>query len=231
LPYLAVAAFPALAARLPRPGRWMLTLRRILALLLAATALWLLSVLAGEAGLAAAGLVLAALAAAALILHFGRPAAPRRAGVAASLLVAFALPWLLPVPAPTGVAEAAGWRRFDPAAIDRLVRQGRVVFVDVTADWCLNCKLNERLVLDHGGVASRLARADVVAMRADWTRPDPAIAGFLRRYGRYGIPFYAVYGPGAPEGRPLGEILTEGTVLSAVEAAAAPGAAGAKEGG
>jgi len=101
-------------------------------------------------------------------------AVPRGVGpaVAVALLAAFALPAALPVPVASVAETGALWQKFDPAAIERLVRDGKAVFVDVTADWCLNCKLNERLVLGSDAVARRLAQPEIVAMRADWTRPD-----------------------------------------------------------
>jgi suppressor for copper-sensitivity B len=100
------------------------------------------------------------------------------------------------------------------------------VFVDVTATWCLTCQVNKAVVIGRGAVAARLAAPAVVAMRADWTRPDPQIAAYLASFGRYGIPFNAVYGPGAPEGIALPEILTEDAVLQALaRAEAAPGSA------
>jgi suppressor for copper-sensitivity B len=117
------------------------------------------------------------------------------------------------------VAEAGPWRPFEPAAIADEVRLGRVVVVDVTADWCLTCKVNKQAVLDRGPVRDRLARPDVTAMLADWTRPDPAIARYLARYGRYGIPFTAVYGPATPEGQVLPELLTDSAVLDAIRKA------------
>ena len=100
-----------------------------------------------------------------------------------------------------------------------------VVFVDVTAEWCVTCKANKALVIDRGEVARRLkagesgAPGGVVAMRADWTRPNPVITAYLRRFGRFGIPFNVVYGPGAPAGLPLPELLTEPAVLAGFEAA------------
>ena len=100
------------------------------------------------------------------------------------------------------------------------MHDGKIVFVDVTADWCLNCKVNERLVLQSDEVLHRLSAANVVAMRADWTRPDGIIADFLRGFGRYGIPFYVVYGPATPDGQPLSELLTPGEVLGALGRAA-----------
>ncbi|MHC8510387.1 MAG: protein-disulfide reductase DsbD family protein [Rhodospirillales bacterium] len=108
------------------------------------------------------------------------------------------------------------WAAFDPAAITRAAAEGRVVFVDVTADWCVTCKANKALVLDRGAAAAALAAADVTPMQADWTRPDPAIADYLASFRRYGIPFNAVYGPGAPGGEVLPELLTTDAVLNAL---------------
>ncbi len=100
------------------------------------------------------------------------------------------------------------------------------MFVDVTAQWCLTCQANKRLVLDQAAVRESLGAPGIVAMAADWTRPDPIIAAYLKSYGRYGIPFNAVYGPSAPQGIPLSELLTPGDVLSALNRARSPANAG-----
>ena len=226
LPYLVVAAVPALARFLPRPGRWMVGLRKLLGLLLAATALWLVWVLSEQAGPIAAGAVALLALAATVVLALGHRAGGR--GRIVAIVSAVLLFGMLAPPAflvRTGAAAAldAGWARFDPAAIGPAVAKGQVVFVDVTASWCLTCQVNERLVLGQPEVRSSLGARDVVAMRADWTRPDPAIADFLKRYGRYGIPFNVVYGPGAPDGLPLSEVLTTAAVEAAL--AKAKGAA------
>jgi suppressor for copper-sensitivity B len=117
------------------------------------------------------------------------------------------------------VTTAGPWQPFEPAAIADEVRLGRIVVVEVTADWCLTCKVNKQAVLDRAAVRERLARPDVTAMLADWTRPDPTIARYLARHGRYGIPFTAVYGPAAPEGQVLPELLTDSAVLDAIRRA------------
>ena len=226
LPYLAVAAFPGLATHLPRPGAWMLHLRRLLGVGLAATAAWLLTVFAAQRGVEAAVLAGALLLFAMLVLALrvrlpetARVYAP--AAVAVLALGAVALPASLPAPEANPPAlEAKGlWRGFDEAAIPALIAQGRVVFVDVTADWCITCQANKTLVLNRGQVAARLGGAEVIAMRADWTRPDPAIAKYLAKFGRYGIPFNVVYGPAAPKGIPLPELLTSDSVLAALDKA------------
>ena len=94
---------------------------------------------------------------------------------------------------------------------------------DVTAEWCLTCKINKALVLTRGDVGQTLAAGRVIAVRADWTRPDDRISAYLASFGRYGIPFNAVYGPGAPNGTALPELLTSEVVLAAFARAAAPG--------
>lgn len=215
LPYLLVALRPGLIKRLPKPGAWMQNVQRVLGAILLLTAVWLVSVLAASAGwtnaLVVAGLAVALLAA----LAFGRRV-PIVAGGGVIAVTLAAL--LLPAPAPSQAGVDAGWEVFAEDRIAREVADGNVVFVDVTADWCLTCKANKRLVLDRGNAAE--AVAGTVALQADWTRPDDAIAAFLQANDRFGIPFNAVYGPGAPQGVVLPELLTEGAVLDAIARAA-----------
>jgi suppressor for copper-sensitivity B len=223
-PYLAVALFPAIGRLMPRPGYWMLTLRRILGLMLAGTAGWLILVLAQQAGKTAALLTLglALAAAASLALGHFRSGIDRATGRAAALLlVAMLVPASLLSAAPEAAVAEAGWAPFDPARVAREVAEGHVVFVDVTASWCLTCQANERFVLDSATVHGALSGPGIVALRADWTRPDAQIARYLHGFGRYGIPFNAVYGPAEPDGETLPELLTDATVLDALRRAGA----------
>jgi suppressor for copper-sensitivity B len=253
-PYLLIAAAPRLATSLPRPGAWMIKLRRVLSLALVATALWLLLVLAAQSGWIVAGLVFVMLAVAAAALWPLPEAGPRMriaswASVAALGILAvggvLALPSLRPAVAPYApglFTESDGerdtflaarrardadpiWRPFDRDAIEREVAGGRMVFVDVTADWCVTCRVNKAVVLDRGETRKLLAAAGVVAMRADWTRPDPSITAYLKSFGRYGIPFNAVYGPARPKGVALPELLTERAVREAFAQARGEGEA------
>jgi len=222
LPYLAVAAVPDLARALPRPGRWMTVMKRVLSVALAATAAWLLTVLAAQTGSGpalAVAAVFATLVVALMLLRHRGLALPLGALAAAAALAVAGIADR-PAPGPSRTAgtdgvESVAWQPFDRGAIDRLVADGRVVLVDVTADWCLTCKVNKAAVLNRGPVAERLGADDVLAMRADWTNPNPAIAEYLASFGRYGIPFNAVYGPAAPHGIALPELLTEAEVLAA----------------
>lgn len=177
-PYLALAAFPAVASWLPRPGAWMLVLRKILAVAMGATALWLLAVLATESGLLPSG---------------------SRAGTN---------------------EDTIPWQRFDPALLK--TASDKVIFVDVTADWCLTCKVNKAAVLHTAAIATTLSQPGMLALKADWTSPDATITAYLESFGRYGIPFNVVYGPRAPMGIVLPEVLTDSSVMAALKAAAAP---------
>lgn len=228
LPYLAVAAAPGLARAMPRPGAWMLWVKRVLALALGLTALWLVSVIAAQAGVLVAGSVAAALAVLLLALILGAPRLGRGVtlGVAALSLAAAVMISGFADRIGSGTAAPADrsapgvtWVAFDRAALPALVSDGRVVLVDVTADWCITCKVNKRLVLDAEPVAGLLSEGGVLPVRADWTNPDPVISDYLASFGRYGIPFNVVYGPGAPQGLPLPELLTQQAVIEALDLA------------
>jgi suppressor for copper-sensitivity B len=225
-PYIAVAAFPQLVGLVPRPGRWMNGLRMALGLALAGTGIWLLFVLAALSGPRTALATTAALAVVLVLVALKSrrviPAGARRLATSViAALVGLAVLWpaFAGIPAPSAAAAAGRWQSFDPAAIRQLVGDGKTVFVDVTAAWCLTCKVNEAAVLDRGPVAARLFGPQVVAMRGDWTRPDPRLTRYLESFGRYGIPFNAVYGPGRPEGELLPELLTAGAVQQALDQA------------
>jgi len=226
LPYLMVAMVPDLVRFLPRPGRWMLALKGVLALALAGTAVWLLTVLRTTIGTENALAVGALALLAALVLGTRNLAGSRLARaawpVSAVLALAAVLAPLTMTPhSPTAGGQsrvdASGiqWQQFDPGAISTLVAGGKTVFVDVTADWCVTCQWNKKTVVEVGSVADWLSGPDVIAMKADWTRPDPVISDFLAQHGRYGIPFNIVYGPAAPQGIALPELLTANAVKSA----------------
>lgn len=221
LPFIVVAMAPRLVTWLPKPGAWMVRLRQVLGLLLLGTAVWLLLVLWNVAGplMTATVTVLLAtlLAVRAFATHRSQeykwPGVATAGLVAASLVAAF-------LPA-SGVAgshdEADGWRAFDTGALDTLVAQGQTVLVDVTASWCLTCKVNKLTTFENPQVKERLAQPRTIRMRADWSRPDPAIAAYIQRFGRFGIPMDVVYGPGNSDGQPLPEVLTPNIVLRALD--------------
>jgi thiol:disulfide interchange protein DsbD len=223
LPYLLLTLAPALRHVLPRPGPWMTRFREALAFPMYLSAGWLLWVLAQQAGpdfLAAAilGLILVALAAWSFELRRstsgrGRPVALL---VAAS---AFAAALVLPLRTGTGAAApgaathaaaADGWEPFDAARVAALVAAGRPVFVVFTADWCVTCKVNERVAIGDREVEDAFRAKGVVRVKADWTRQDDAISQELARRGRAGVPLYLFYRPRATAPEILPQVLTPG---------------------
>jgi suppressor for copper-sensitivity B len=189
--------------------------------MLAATALWLLTVLwtvngallAGLVGLIAVGGVLAHITSTST---FGKSTSFGIAMFAALIAPTLIAPPVLEQPA---TSTRSSWLPYSADLVAAEVNKGQTVFVDVTADWCLTCKANKRLVLDSGQVASAFSADTVTTVRADWTRADPAITAYLMDNGRFGIPFNIIYGPNAPNGIALPEILTKAKVLEALTAA------------
>lgn len=226
LPYLLLAAWPAAARLLPKPGAWMVRLKEVMGFLLAGTAIWLFYVLAQQvsaAGLARIQLGLLLLALAVWAGRSARPGLPLAAAFTAVVLIAAGTVWVAAAAPPArrgtlaeGPRGLIAWQPFERARAERLVAEGTPVFVDVTADWCVTCKVNERLVLETPEVAGAFERMGVVAMRADWTSRDRAIGDFLAEHGRYGIPFYLLYRPGA-EPHVFPELITRDLVIDVVE--------------
>jgi thiol:disulfide interchange protein DsbD len=210
LPYLALAWFPQWRRVLPRPGPWMVRLRQFFAFPLYATVAWLVWVLAAQVGTDAVmriGLVLVLVAFALWAFRAWRSGAAHRAwgGVATlAALAGLAVAWpLFAAPAALAAdtqsrssATADGWQAYSADEVERFVAQGRPVFVDFTAAWCITCQVNERLVLNDAGVREAFARNGVVRVRADWTRRDPAITEALTALGRSGVPAYVLYRKG-----------------------------------
>ena len=223
-PFLLAALFPGLVAWLPRPGPWMLRLRQGLGILLLGTAAWLLYVLGSVAGLFTACIVTALLAA---LLGFRfwvtsdrRTEERSWPRLATAGLAAIALaPAFLPLGGAKPARSSEGWQAFDQAKLDQDIAEGKTVLVDVTATWCLTCKVNEITALDTGPVRARFAQPASIRMRADWSRPDAGIAAYLHHFGRFGIPLDVVYGPGRPGGEALPELLTSAAVVAALDRA------------
>jgi thiol:disulfide interchange protein len=225
LPYLLIAAAPGIARIFPRPGAWMETVRGVMGFLLAASAVWLFYVLASQVSpeqIAAVQLGLLALGLFTWLRH-KVASGPGMRRVAAAGVVAAAVITLVAASTegkanvslagkPAGLIQ---WTAFDRARAESLSSEGQIVFVDVTADWCFTCKVNERLVLETPEVAGAFEEHKVLPMKADWTTRDDEIAKFLAEHGRYGIPFYLLYRPGQ-EPHVFSELLTKENLVAAV---------------
>ena len=226
LPWITVAAFPVLASRLPRPGPWMVWFKQVLSMAIVGTALWLLSVLWLQLGGPATIMILLLAGAIVFVIWQARSIGGGTGFASWSMVAVIAVVAIVAAVGfsgdpPVTERQDPRWRVFDAPALADEVATGKTVLVDVTADWCLTCQVNKSLVLDRGQVTELLDSRKVIGMRADWTLPDPGISDYLRSFGRFGIPFNVVYGPRAPGGISLPEILTEAAVIAAIERAAA----------
>ena len=224
-PYVLLTLQPAWVRLLPRPGAWMEILKQATALPIFATVIWLVWVFAQAAGGNAVvflltGFLLAAIAGWAL----GRWPA-RTASTLVAILLLIAALWLpiataqrfgaAPSAANARVTGSLLWEPYNAQMLAEDRAQGKAVFVDFTAAWCLSCQVNERVVLDRADVQAAFRKSGVVLMRADWTRHDDAITEALAQLGRSGVPAYALYdGEQAP--RLLPEVLMPGIVLDAL---------------
>jgi suppressor for copper-sensitivity B len=213
------------------------TVRGIMGFLLAAAAVWLFYVLSSQVSpeqLAAIQLGLLGIALFTWIQHRVASSRGLRGMAAAGIVAAIAITLFSATTSRAGAAtarmagatgatgKAAGlisWVAFDRSQAESLSAGGQLVFVDVTADWCFTCKVNERLVLDTPEVAEAFEAHGVVPMKADWTNRNDEIATFLAEHGRYGIPFYLLYRPGQ-EPHVFGELPSKDGLVDTVREAA-----------
>jgi thiol:disulfide interchange protein DsbD len=224
-PYVALTLQPAWTRWLPKPGAWMEILRQAISVPIFATVIWLAWVLAQAYGAA----VLATLLASFLLLamagwFLGRWPAKRWAAIVAALILlavvvlsVFAPRKLAAAPeAPSSSGAQTQWQPWSAGAVSRNQALGRPIFVDFTASWCLSCQVNERVALNQPSVQQAFQSANVVLLRADWTRHDEAITQALAALDRSGVPAYALYVPGETSPRLLPEVLTPGIVTDAL---------------
>jgi len=222
LPYLLASLVPAFARALPRPGRWMDTLRRFLAFPMFATVVWLVWVLGQQSGIDGAGALLALLLALALVVWtLGLAGRTRSIAASLSVLAFAALAWsigpqLVRTDALAASSLPAGWQAWEPGRVEQITATGLPVFVDFTAAWCVTCQVNKQTTLNNPGLLADMAQRKVALLRADWTRRDPDITEALRQLGRNGVPVYVFYQAGKPP-VVLSELLTVQEVRAALE--------------
>lgn len=227
LPYFVVAFLPGAQRLLPRPGAWMVSFRQALAFPMLATAIWLYWVLGNQAGINA--LTLALISALALGLGtFGwrrrtgeSYSRPWRAASVAGLAVVLLSLWAVPraVVEAEGVPGTSDEIAYSVTALEDLRSQQQPVFAYFTADWCITCKVNERVALRSDAVQQYFSREGVQVLVGDWTNEDPEITEVLQNHGRAGVPLYLYFKPGSAEALVLPQILTPDLVIEAIESA------------
>jgi thiol:disulfide interchange protein DsbD len=232
LPFLLIGFIPALAKRLPRPGAWMESFKQWMAFPMYITAIWLLWVLGKQRGADAMGVVLLAcvlLAAAAWWWEKVKYGSGK--GRAIGLLVVivltatalYALPYVQGMPTAAKSRDAVGEHQseaYTPSRLDQLLAAGTPVFVNMTADWCATCKVNEGTSLSTDLFKTAIKESGTVYLKGDWTNADPEITAFLKRYNAVGVPLYVSFS-GKGEATVLPTVLTPSLAANAVRASAA----------
>ncbi len=235
-PYLLISFVPSLGRIMPRPGPWMATFRSILAFPMLATAVWLFWILGKQLGASSMAVaLLAAVFFAFSLWAFGRVFGsahpwPWR-GVAAAALVVTLLTGakvedyrIDPAALADGHAGTLGQltlERFTPKRVADYVESGQPIFVYFTADWCVNCKVNEGVALASEKVGTAFRERGIKVLEGDWTNQDPVITEWLQRHGRVGVPLYLYFPEGSSVAEPavLPQILLPDIVIAAIDAA------------
>ncbi len=223
-PYVALTLQPAWTRILPRPGAWMEVLKQAVSVPIFGTVIWLAWVLAQAYGATLLAMLLLSFLLLAIAGWFlGRWPARRWATIVAAFILIIVLVTavvapgkLVPTPEASTTAGSTGWQPWSAETVKRFQAQGRPVFVDFTASWCLSCQVNERVAFGAPEVQKAFADNNVVLLRADWTRYDDSITQTLNSFGRSGVPTYALYVPGEKSPRLLPEVLTSGIVTDAL---------------
>jgi thiol:disulfide interchange protein DsbD len=236
-PFVVFAMVPGWSSVLPRPGDWMVYVKKFLGFTLVGAAIWLVWIVgraAGVDGMMQLLVLLGMVSFATWVYGESQTADRIMATVAAVFSVGAALAtgvWALDFPDAGAGGEATArvedsngdhdWQPWSEDRVDKLLDKGKPVFVDFTADWCITCKVNERTVLSTDEVVDGFEKNDVATLKADWTDGDERITRKLREFGKGGVPMYLVYSPANPEEpEVLPEVLTPGRVVGAVEEAA-----------
>ncbi|HET6563985.1 MAG TPA: thioredoxin family protein [Xanthomonadales bacterium] len=235
LPYLLLSCWPRAQRWLPRPGAWMERAKQVLAFPMYATAIWLVWVLVQQAGVnsvvvALGGMLLIAFAAwlyDATLLASARMRRAGTAGAAVMLLLVLGISYFgINSNSTTSGSAMAGspaadqnWEPFSETRLDELLGEGKPVFLNFTASWCISCLVNEQVALSDVKVKDTFRQQGIVYLKGDWTNRDLGITRFLQKFNRSGVPFYLFYPAGKPD-QPaeLPQILTPDMVIGAVTA-------------
>jgi suppressor for copper-sensitivity B len=218
-PYIILIISPQLINFLPKPGKWMIKIKHLMAGFLVATAVWLTFVLSNTIGIFPSLLV-----AVFSILIFCSLKIKTKMVKIIFITLVIILSFTLPFDFHDRQLKLKSeqdtyWQFFDESILQNLIAQNKIIIVDVTADWCLTCKFNKMLVLNDKEITRKLKSGEIIGLRADITKPDSDVMKFLAKHNRYAIPFNAVYGPNAKNGLLASEFLNKKQLLILIEKA------------
>jgi thiol:disulfide interchange protein DsbD len=224
LPVLLLSCSPKLLNKIPKAGPWMEQLKQFLAFPLYITAVWLCWVVGNQVGVNGMAALLIGGVLIALAIWLWRSATLQRtlaAGCVAAALSILSSPLLQTDRA--NIQPDHDWQAYSQQTLSKLRQQGKPVFINITADWCITCLANEKVTLNSERVKHALKAADITYLKGDWTNHAPEITQLLQQYGRNGIPLYLIYPTGnAERATVLPQILTVDTVLQAISTAVQP---------
>jgi len=233
-PFILISSVPALMKYIPKPGRWMESLKQFMGFLLVATVIWLLWVLGIQVGSNALIIVLFALLISAIAAwiygRWGNLAMPKKTRIIAIIIALIILvganSWVFMNIDDFSISqkqvsvkgEGLDWQPFSQEEVDKLIASDKPVFIDFTAAWCLSCQLNEQVAFSSEEVQDKFQELGITAFKADWTKRDAAITKALAKFGRHSVPLYVLYdGKKNTEPVLLPEIINPDIVLDALE--------------
>ena len=212
-PYLLIALFPKLVNFLPKPGIWMIYVKYFLGLLLLATVVWLSNILLNFFNIYFLVISLFVL----IVITYRRkfPLFKNTITIASIIFIFFSTSLQI-FQQHSSSAEEKDWVSFFTVDIDQLVAQDKIIFLDITADWCATCQFNKINVLNSDNIIKQFKENNVTLIRADWTKPNERVNLFLEKYDRFGIPFNAFFSKKFPDGILLSELLSEKEIVNAI---------------
>jgi thiol:disulfide interchange protein len=214
LPFILMAWIPGLTKRLPRPGAWMDTFKQFLAFPLYITAVWLLWVAGRQTSMDVAAAVIVGLVLLVMGLWIWKLSAKNTGKLIAIAVLGAAL--AAPVATLSEDAEPSPFETYSPQRLAELRASGTPVFINLTADWCITCLVNERVALGSDRLAKLMNERGIVYLKGDWTNSDPQITALLNTFQRSGVPLYLVYPRGSGPAQILPQILSESLVIKAL---------------
>jgi suppressor for copper-sensitivity B len=214
-PYILVMLFPGAIKYLPKPGKWLASLQKFFAILLIITAVWLLYILFGQLGATALSTLVGFLILIKFVITSHFTPRVRSLTLAVLIYLSFTLPFALAAIEASKQQEHL-WEEFDPNKLEAYVHEGKIVFVDITANWCATCKFNKFFVLGRSDLMEFFQAHQVVLMRGDLTNPNPVVSDFMRKHNRHGIPFNLIYANHSMTPKVMPELFSKQDIENAI---------------